>query len=212
MHAPFRRIALSSAFIALAVGACGSGGGTPTSAPGSNPASAPAASVPAASAPAASASSGGPSGVAGSPAASTVVSGAVPRPSGSPCDWLDKATIDASLGLAVGAALPGVGPKKDELCTWLSKAPAGGITLDIMAEQDFAGFAANYQKLPGGRLVPGLGVKAVAVFVTGQKAPLPASHAQVFVDYGDWVLSVDVSGPTVTVGGAEALAAAAVIQ
>lgn len=133
----------------------------------------------------------------------------MPRPAGTTCEWLDKATIDATLGLNVGKAIPSVGAGND-ICTWLSKAPAGGITLAIVNGPDFAGMLANYQKLPGGRLVPGLGVHALALFVTGQKAPLPNSHAQVFVDYGGWALSVDVSGPTVTVEEAAALAVAAV--
>jgi hypothetical protein len=132
----------------------------------------------------------------------------MPRPTGSPCDWLDKPTIDASLGLSVGKAIP----SGADLCTWLSKTPAGGITVTVVTEQEFTGFRTGYQSLPGGQLVPGLGVDAVAIFVTGQKAPLPNSHAHLFVDYGGWVLSVDVSGPTVTVGEAAALAAAAVIQ
>ena len=92
------------------------------------------------------------------------------------------------------------------------ESPAGRHHARHHAAQDDSPVSlASYQKLPGGQLVPGLGVNAVALFVTGQKAPLPASHAQVFVDYGGWVLSVDVSGPAVTVGEAAALAAAAVI-
>ena len=49
--------------------------------------------------------------------------------------------------------------------------------------------------------------RAAALHVTGQKAPLPNSHAQVLVDFGGWGLSVDVSGPAVTVDEAAALAA-----
>jgi hypothetical protein len=145
---------------------------------------------------------------AATPAASVASGGAVPRPAGTPCAWLDKATIDASLGLDVGKAIPSGG----DTCTWLSKAPVGGITLAILTQQEVDGLVANYAALPGGRLVPGLGVKAGALFIDGQEAPLPKSHAQVFVDYGGWALSVDVSGPAVTVDAAAALAAAAVVQ
>ena len=51
------------------------------------------------------------------------------------------------------------------------------------------------------------GFQAAALYVTGQKAPLPNSHAQVLVDFGGWGLSVDVSGPAVTVDETAALAA-----
>ena len=208
MHPRIHRIVLSSALLALILGACGSGGAaTPTgqtsasaatssAVPPASSASAPAAGSPTASAPAAS----GPAG------------GAATRPGGSPCAWLDKATIDATLHLNVGTAIPSGGDTKGAVCTWVSKTPAGGISLTTLDDTEFAAMLTNYDKLPGGRLVPGLGLHAVASFATGQKAPLPNSHAHLFVDYGGWVLSVDVSGPTVTVDEAAALAVAVVNQ
>jgi hypothetical protein len=144
------------------------------------------------------------------PVASVSGTGAVAQPSGSPCGWLDKATIDASLGLSVGKALGNTGDAKAKTCTWVSMAPEGGITLAVLTQKEVDSFLAHYAALPGGRLVPGLGVKAGALFVTGQAAPLAKSHAQVFVDFGGWALSVDVSGPAVTVDEAAALAVAAV--
>lgn len=210
MHVRQQRILVSVALVVL-LAACGSGGGGTPSGQASPPpisGSTPATAVPTSPASSVESTPAGGSPVVSAPA-SVTAGGAVPRPAGTTCEWLDKATIDATLGLSVGKAVPSVGAGND-ICTWLSKAPAGGITLAIVDGGDFAGMLANYQKLPGGRLVPGLGVHAVALFVTGQKAPLPNSHAQVFVDYGGWALSVDVSGPTVTVEEAAALAVAAV--
>lgn len=210
MHARRHLILVSFALVAL-LAACGSGGGgTPSGQATAPPASA--SSPGTTTSPTSPTSTAEPT-PAGSPIvsapASVTAGGAVPRPAGTTCEWLDKATIDATLALNVGKAIPSVGAGND-ICTWLSKAPGGGITLAILDNTDFAGMLANYQKLPGGRLVPGLGVHAAALFVTGQKAPLANSHAQVFVDFGGWALSVDVSGPTVTVEEAAALAVAAV--
>jgi hypothetical protein len=109
----------------------------------------------------------------------------------------------------VGKAIPNVGDAKGKICTWLSTAPKGGITLAILPKGQADGIVANYKQLPGGRLVEGVGLGAAALFVTGQKAPLPNSHGQVFVNFGDWGLSVDVSGPAVTVEAAAQLAAVA---
>jgi hypothetical protein len=136
--------------------------------------------------------------------------GAKARPVGDPCTWLDKATIDATLGLDVGAAIPNTGDAKGKICTWLSKAPAGGLTLSLLDKGVANGLIPNYAKLPGGRLVPGLGLGAAASFLGGQKSPLPKTHANLFVDFGDWGLSVDISGATMTVDLAAALAVAVV--
>ena len=212
MHPRAYRIVFSTALVALLVGACGSGGGGTPSAQAPASASTPVTSAP----PTGSVSSPASTPATGSPAASAPASvstgGAVSQPAGSPCEWLDKATIDATLHLNVGTAIPSGGDTNGAICTWLSKAPAGGLTLTTFDEPGFAAMVTNYNQLPGGRLVPGLGVNAVAVFATGQKAPLPNSHAHLFVDYGGWVLSVDVSGPTVTVDEAAALAVAVVNQ
>lgn len=206
-----RRVAALAVIVFLAA-ACGSSS-TPTSA-SSGGASSPGSSALSASGPV-STSSDAPSVAPGvsapaTPATSVSGTGAVAQPSGTPCDWLDKATIDASLGLSVGAAIPNTGDAKGKICTWLSTTPQGGITLAIVTQQEVDTLLAHYAALPGGQLVTGLGVKAGALFLTGQKAPLPKSHAQVFVDFGGWALSVDVSGPAVTVAEAAALATAAV--
>ena len=201
------------ALIVLLMAACGStnaptGAASPTggvNAPASSaPSSASAGSPSAGSSatPAASVDAGSPSPVSGS--------GAKAQPAGHPCGWLDKASIDATLGLDVGKSSNG-GSATSTICTWLSKSPAGGITLGILTKAEVGGLIAGYKSLPGGRLVPGLGLGAAALFVTNQKSPLPKSHGQVFVDYGDWGLSVDVSGPSVTVDEAAALAVLAVL-
>lgn len=206
-----RRVAALAVIVFLAA-ACGSSS-TPTSA-SSGGASSPGSSAPSASGPV-STSSDAPSltavaSSAASPVASSTGAGPAAQPSGSACGWLDKATIDASLGLSVGKALGNTGDAKSTTCTWLSTAPQGGITLATLTQQEVDALLAHYAALPGGQLVTGLGVKAGGLFLTGQKAPLAKSHAQVFVDYGGWALSVDVSGPAVTVAEAAALATAAV--
>ena len=136
--------------------------------------------------------------------------GAKALPAGDPCTWLDKATIDATLGLDVGAAFLNTGNGKGKICTWLSKSPKGGLTLAQLDKGEANGLISNYAKLPGGQLVPGLGLGAAALFLGGQKAPLPKSHAHLFVDFGDWGLSVDISGAAMTVDLAAALAVAVV--
>jgi hypothetical protein len=208
-----RRLA-ALATIALLVAACGS---SSTPAPASSAAASPAtpasqapASVASSPAPASSPSGGTlPSAAASSaatPAASVSVSGAVPQPSGTPCEWLDKTSIDATLGLNVGSAIPSGGT----ICTWVSKTPAGGIELAIVTVQEVGTIVDHYSALPGGQLVPGLGVKAASVSTTGMAAPLPKNHYNLMVDFGGWGLSVDISGPAVTLAEAEALAAAVV--
>ncbi len=207
MHARVQRLVLFTALVALAVGACSSGGGPTVSGQASSPASATATSAPAASSGSSPAAAPSDTPVT-TPVASVSASGAKPQPSGTPCDWLDKTTIDAALGLSVGSAIPNVGDAKGKICTWLSKAPVGGITLAIVTQGEVDSIVTGYKALPGGQLVTGVGVKAAALYLAG-KAPLP-THAQVFVDFGGWGLSVDVSGPTVTVDAAAQLAAAAV--
>lgn len=215
MHRPTRAGGFATLVaIGLLVAACGSSSAPAPASPGAT--IAPAASVPATSGPVPPAS-GAPSttpaaSTAATPAASVSGTGAAAQPSGTPCEWLDKTTIDATLGLSVGAAIPNTGDAKGRICTWLSTAPAGGITLAIVTAAQVDGLVANYLSLPGAQLVSGLGVKAGAVFLTDQKAPLPKSHANLFVDYGGWGLSVDVSGPAVTVDEAAALAAAVVLH
>jgi len=174
----------------------------PVGSPSTAPSSASPASPPAAASPTPVASTNA------SPAAGSAA-GAQPQPAGDPCAWLDKATIDATLGLSVGTAIPNVGDAKGRICTWLSKTPVGGTTLAIISPAEVGAVVAGYQKLPGGQLVPGLGVKAAALFLA--KAPLPP-HAQVFVDFGGWGLSVDASGPAITVDAAAQLAAAVVAK
>ena len=207
--------------IAFIVSACGSTSTPPAVSSSASASSAPSSVV--ADTPTASGSAGS-SAVSGSsptasqapvasadtPGASVSASGAKPQPSGTPCEWLDKPTIDATLNLSVGAAIPNTGDAKGKICTWQSKTPTGGVTLAILTQASVDGVVGSYAKLPGGRLVTGVGVKAAALFVTGQKSPLPNSHGQIFVDFGDWGLSVDVSGPTVTVDEAAALAVLAV--
>ena len=205
--------------IAFIVGACGSSS-TPAPAVSTSPgASSVPSAVPTAPASAGSSTVSGSSpsaspapvvSAADTPAASVSASGAKAQPSGTPCEWLDKPTIDATLGLDVGAAIPNTGDAKGKICTWQSKTPGGGTTLAILTKTDVDGIVASYAKLPGGRLVDGVGVKAAALFLTGQKSPLPKSHGQIFVDFGDWGLSVDVSGPAVTIDEAAALAVLAV--
>ena len=201
------------AAIVFLMAACGSTSSPPAPASSSGGSSAPATSAPpsiaaasqsagASATPAASVDAGSPPPVSGT--------GAKARPAGHPCGWLDKASIDASLALNVGKSSNG-GSATSTICTWLSKSPAGGITLATLTKAEVDGVIAGFKSLPGGRLVPGLGLGAAALFVTDQKSPLPKSHGQVFVDYGDWGLSVDVSGPTVTVDEAAALAVLAVL-
>ncbi|HEX7471608.1 MAG TPA: hypothetical protein VF323_00885 [Candidatus Limnocylindrales bacterium] len=201
------------ALIVLFVAACGSTNAPTGAASPTGGVNAPATSAPS------SASAGSPSaGSSATPAVSADAGSAPPvsgtgakaRPAGHPCGWLDKASIDASLGLDVGKSSNG-GSATSTICTWLSKSPAGGITLGILTKAEVDGVIAGFKSLPGGRLVPGLGLGAAALFVTNQKSPLPKSHGQVFVDYGDWGLSVDVSGPAVTVEEAAALAVLAVL-
>ncbi len=196
----------SSSSPAPAASAAASSGVAASVAP---PATGSAATAPASAAPSVAAPSSAAS-TAPSAAASTSADGSMPQPAGTPCDWLDKATIDASLGLSVGKPiLMTGGANNGKACTWLSTAPRGGVTVSILfSAAQIDGMVANYQKVPGGQLVSGLGVKAMALGLTGQTAPLPKSHFQVLVDYGSWGLSVDASGPDVTVGGVSALAAA----
>jgi hypothetical protein len=200
------RIPFAGAALAAVVlfSACGS-----TSSPG------PTSAVPSSNRPSTAVSSGQPSTGPASqpasvpPAASSEpgsATGAKARPAGDPCTWLDKATIDATLGLDVGAAIPNTGDAKGKICTWLSKAPAGGLTVGLLDKGVANGLIPNYAKLPGGRLVPGLGLGAAASFLGGQKSPLPTTHANLFVDFGDWGLSVDISGAAMSVDLAAALA------
>jgi hypothetical protein len=217
IRAGARRL-LALAAIALLAAACGSSS-TPAASSAAAPAT-PASQAPASNAsslaPALSPSSGtSPSGAASpaaTQAASAGVSGAVAQPAGTPCEWLDKTTIDATLGLNVGSAIPNVGDAKGKICTWISKTPAGGITLAIVTVQQVDTIVAHYPSLPGGQLVPGLGVKAAALGTTGNAAPLPKNHVNLMVDYGAWGLSVDVSGPAVTLAEASAIAAAVVTR
>ena len=209
-----RRTATNTAVASVALaaivflGACSSSSSPGATSPGGS-----------SSAPSSAVSSGVPStGPASQPASVAPASSADPgsatgakaQPAGDPCTWLDKATIDATLGLDVGAAIPNTGDAKGKICTWLSKTPAGGLTLGILDKGVANGLIANNAKLPGGRLVPGLGLGAAALFLGGQKAPLPKSHAHLFVDFGDWGLSVDISGATMTVEQAAAIAVAVV--
>jgi hypothetical protein len=216
IRAAARRLAALATIAALAA-ACGSSSSpAPASsavASGVPPASQAPASAASSPAPASSPSGGtAPSAVASAGApASADVSGAVPQPGGTPCEWIDKTSIDATLGLDVGPAIPNTGDAKGKICTWVSKTPGGGLTLGIVTPAEVGAIADHYSSLPGGQLVPGLGVRAVAVSATGQAAPLPKNHYHLLVDYGSWGLSVDISG-SVTLGEAEAIAAAVVIQ
>jgi hypothetical protein len=106
--------------------------------------------------------------------------------------------------------MPNTGDAIGKICTWVSKTPAGGITLAIVTVQQVDTIVAHYSTLPGGQLVSGLGVKAASVSTTGMAAPLPKNHYNLMVDFGGWGLSVDISGPAVTLTEAEAIATAVV--
>ena len=211
-----RLVALAT--IAVLAAACGS---SSTPAPASSatasqvlPASQAPASAASSTAPASSPSGGtSPSAVASAGApASADVSGAVAQPGGTPCEWIDKTSIDATLGLNVGPAIANNGDAKGKICTWISKTPEGGITLAIVTVKEVGAIVDHYGALPGGQLVPGLGVRAASVSSTGMAAPLPKNHYNLMVDYGGWGLSVDISGPAVTLAEAEAIATAVVIH
>lgn len=194
--------------IALLAAACGSSS-SPAPAASAAASSGVAASVapPATGSAATAPASAAPSVAVPSSAASTSADGSAPQPAGTPCDWLDKATIDASLGLSVGKPIPSGGV----ICTWISTAPRGGFEVSIiLSVAQIDAMVANYKQIPGGQLVSGLGVKAMATGRTGLAAPLPKSHFNVVVDYGGWGMSVDASGPDVTVAEVSALAAAIV--
>ena len=116
------------------------------------------------------------------------------------------------LGTNVGRAILSTGAPRGDVCTWLSKTPLGGLTLATVTPEEVGAIVDHYSALPGGQLVPGLGVRAVSVSATGRAAPLPKNHYNLMVDYGGWGLSVDISGNAVTLAEAEAIAAAVVIQ
>ena len=210
-----RLVALTA--IALLADACGSSSSpapaSSAAASGVPPASQTPTSAASPSAPASSPSDGAsPSAIASTGAPASVdVSGAVAQPSGTPCEWIDKTSIDATLGLDVGPAIPNTGDAKGKICTWISKTPGGGLTLAIVTVAQVGAIVDHYSALPGGQLVPGIGLRAASVSATGQAAPLPKNHYNLMVDYGGWGLSVDISGPAVTLAEAEAIAAAAVI-
>ena len=208
-----RLVALAA--IAVVAAACGSPSSpapaSSAAASGVQPASQAPVSAASSSAPASTPSSGASPAAPASaaPQASVDVSGAVPQPAGTPCEWIDKTSIDATLGLSVGPAIPNTGDAKGKICTWISKTPGGGLTLAIVTPAEVGAIVDHYSALPGGQLVPGLGVRAAAVSATGQAAPLPKNHFHLLVDYGGWGLSVDISG-SVTLAEAEAIAAAVV--
>lgn len=113
------------------------------------------------------------------------------------CNAIDGATIDSVLKVNVGSGIW----DGTHNCVWVSKQPAGGLTLSRLTEAQGAPF------LTGGTPVPGLGVRAVAGRTqTAQPSPLPASAALVVVDLGDKVLSIHVSGPAVTLQDAVTIA------
>jgi len=116
------------------------------------------------------------------------------------CGAVDVPTINSELGLNVK---PGVWD--GTVCTWVSTNPAGGFTLGRLPESQAASLLASGQAA-GGTQVAGLGVAAVVTVSTGVPAPLPPAQAYVFVDLGTALVTMHISGPTVTLDQATELA------